>query len=104
MTDDEWATTPFPEYTDEQEAAILKRSPVADVIREHAAITAQPDGTFAGVCPFCSDPHALTVDPKTGRWQCSACLETGDVMVFICKFYGLWRADAIQWLERRAPR
>ncbi|GHE33311.1 hypothetical protein GCM10017673_40310 [Streptosporangium violaceochromogenes] len=101
MTGDDWETTPFPEFTEQQVAAIVKRSPVADVIGEHTSITAQADGTFAGVCPFCSGLRSLHAVPETGRWQCYSCLECGDVIVFICKMRDLWRADAIQWLEHR---
>lgn len=104
MTDREWENTPFPEYSDEQIAEIVKRSPVAEIVAEHTSITVQASGNFVGVCPFCSSPHSLQVTPKDGRWQCFDCLECGDVIVFVCKMRDLWRADAIQWLERRASR
>ena len=53
MGNDEWASTPFPRYTDAQEAEITRRSPVAEVIAEHTPITEKPDGTLAGAGPIC---------------------------------------------------
>lgn len=102
MDREEWASTPFPDFTIEQEAEIARRSPVAEVIAEHTEIAKQPDGTYAGDCPFCSRPWALKVTPSSGRWNCTECLETGDVMIFVNKFLGLWRADAYKFLADRA--
>ncbi|MET8985898.1 CHC2 zinc finger domain-containing protein [Nonomuraea wenchangensis] len=102
MTNDEWASAPFPAYTEAQEAEITRRSPVADVIGEHTSIRRISDGTYRGACPFCNRPDTLEVVPETGRWNCFNCLETGDVMIFINKFLGLWRADAYKFLADRA--
>ena len=102
MDNDEWASTPFPRFTDAQEAEITRRSPVAEVIAEHTEIARRADGTYSGDCPFCSRPQALRVTPESGRWDCSECLETGDVMIFISKLTGLWRADAYKFLADRA--
>ena len=101
MDNNEWASTPFPRFTDEQEAEIVQRSPVAEVIAEHAPIAERPDGTFTGSCPFCPS-GTLEANPASGRWNCFTCLETGDVMIFVNKFLGLWRADAYKFLADRA--
>lgn len=102
MTDDSWENTPFPEYTEQQIAEIIKRSPVVDVARELGIQVAdRGDGTFASRCPWCREPH-FAIDQAEGKWNCHACAEGGrDVVVLVCKMRDLWRADAIQWLEHR---
>ena len=102
MTDNSWENTPFPEYTEQQIAEIIQRSPVVDVAREFGIqVTDRGDGTFAGYCPWCREPH-FAIDQAEGKWNCHACAEGGrDVIILVCKMRDLWRADAIQWLEQR---
>lgn len=102
MDNDEWASAPFPRYTPAQEAEIVRRSPVVDVLRDSTTLTEQADGTHRGACPFCSRQDAFQVLPAEGRWRCAVCLETGDAMIFISKYRGLWRADAFKFLADRA--
>ncbi|WP_068922163.1 hypothetical protein [Planobispora rosea] len=105
MTDEEWATTPFPEYTDEQAADIIRRSLTVDIAHDLGIETTEgEDGTRTGQCPWCRSPR-FTIYPDGGNWTCYGCAESGrDSMVLVAKVRELWRADALQWLERRLTR
>ncbi|MER5420370.1 CHC2 zinc finger domain-containing protein [Streptosporangium roseum] len=105
MTDNEWETTSFPQYTDQQEAEIIRRSPIVDVARDLGITVAdRGDGNFTGVCPWCQ-PSDFVIYSDEGNWICYGCSESGrDVLILVCKVRELWRADAIQWLEQRLNR
>lgn len=103
MTEDNWASTPFPQFTPPQEAEIVRHSPIVEVARDLGIeTTEQDDGTFAGQCPWCRAPR-LSISPSDGHWTCTACAEGGrDVIVLVAKMQELWRPDALHWLATRA--
>jgi DNA primase len=103
MNESEWESTPFPRFTDQQEAEIVRHSPIVEVAQALGiATTDQGDGTHRGACPWCRSP-AFYINLSSQGFVCHSCAEQGrDVIVLTCKMRELWRPDALQWLAQRA--
>jgi hypothetical protein len=95
----DWENEPFPDYTEDQIAEIVRRSPTTDVAAD-LGINPRDPHTGRSACPWCR-AAAFTIHPD-GSWTCYACAEAGrNAVILVCKMRGLWRPDAVRWLEDR---
>lgn len=78
----------------------LKRAvPLADIARRYTAL--RPAGAkLVGRCPFCENRSpSFSVDPRTNKYDCSACGAQGDVVTFVMQQQSMTFGQALEALE-----
>lgn len=87
--------------TDERDE-IRVRVDIVDLISRRVALKRSGKG-YTGLCPFHEDRNpSFFVDPRTGRYKCWSCGESGDVFTWVMKTEHVEFVDALRSLADAA--
>ena len=83
---------------------VLATHHLADHIEDFTNLTINEDH-LEGDCPICQTekPASLSVYPKLRFFHCSECENSGDVVEFVGRMYGLDMVATVNLLERQIP-
>ena len=83
-----------PSFLDE----LVARNPIEDVVGQYVSLKRSGSNLF-GLCPFHGEKTAsFSVAPDKGMYYCFGCQETGDVIDFTAKLFGISKSDAARKL------
>lgn len=83
---------------------VLATHHLADHVEDFTGLTLQNDH-LEGHCPICKTEKrsTLSVFPDLRFFYCSACENSGDVIEFVGKMYGLGPVATVNLLEKQIP-